>query len=293
MMRIGSMNGAAVDGRGGAQAGRSGMQMQTDPVSKNIQNQIANAQQQLQEVSASQEMTPDQKMKKRQEIQQEINSLNQQLRQHQIDQRKEQQAQSKSKDSSVDDMLGGEQSTGKAASENQGSGLSQASMKAMMSADSSIKQAQIQGNVATRFEGRAGVLKAEIKQGGGNVEAKQAELEEVEQKAVSATASQMNTLADANQTIEEAAKAEQSSTNKTDTSDTKAENKADKNDKAEQDGKETGNVSKDTADGVDNETVTQPQETSAASDVSTEVSTEAAAGAAVQDNTNKHIDICL
>lgn len=249
MMRIGSMNGAAVDGRGGAQAGRSGMQMQTDPVSKNIQNQIANAQQQLQEVSASQEMTPDQKMKKRQEIQQEINSLNQQLRQHQIDQRKEQQAQSKSKDSSVDDMLGGEQSTGKAASENQGSGLSQASMKAMMSADSSIKQAQIQGNVATRFEGRAGVLKAEIKQGGGNVEAKQAELEEVEQKAVSATASQMNTLADANQTIEEA-------TNKTDISDTKAENKADKNDKAEQDEKETGKVSGDTADGVGNEAVT-------------------------------------
>lgn len=290
MMRIGSMNGAAVDGTGGAQAGRSGVQMQTDPVSKNIQNQIANAQQQLQEISASQEMTPEQKMKKRQEIQQEINSLNQQLRQHQIEQRKEQQAQAKSKDSSVDDMLGSEQSAGKAASENQGSGLSQASMKAMMSADSSIKQAQIQGNVATRFEGRAGVLKAEIKQGGGNVEAKQAELEEVEQKAVSATASQMNTLADVNQTIEEAAKAEQSSANKTDT---KAENKADKNDRAEQDGKETGNVSKDTADGVDNETVTQPQETSAASDVSTEVSTEAAAGAAVQANTNKHIDIRL
>ena len=283
MMRIGSMNGAAVDGTGGAQAGRSGVQMQTDPVSKNIQNQIANAQQQLQEISASQEMTPEQKMKKRQEIQQEINSLNQQLRQHQIEQRKEQQAQAKSKDSSVDDMLGSEQSAGKAASENQGSGLSQASMKAMMSADSSIKQAQIQGNVATRFEGRAGVLKAEIKQGGGNVEAKQAELEEVEQKAVSATASQMNTLADVNQTIEEAAKAEQSSANKTDT---KAENKADKNDRAEQDGK-------DTADGVDNETVTQPQETSAASDVSTEVSTEAAAGAAVQANTNKHIDIRL
>ena len=129
-------------------------------------------------------------------------------------------------------------------------------------------------------------MKAEIKQGGGNIEAKEAELDQVEQKAVSATASQMNTLADANQTIEEA-------TNKTDISDTKAENKADKNDKAEQDGKETGNVSKDTADGVDNETVTQPQETSAASDVSTEVSTEAAAGAAVQDNTNKHIDIRL
>lgn len=280
MMKIDSMNGAG----GGVQAGKASMQMQTDPISKNIQNQIANAQKQLQEVSASQEMTPEQKMKKRQEIQQEITSLNQQLRQHQIEQRKEQQ--SKSKDSSVDDMLGGEQSAGKAASENQGSGLSQTSMKAMMSADSSIKQAQIQGNVATRFEGRAGVLKAEIKQGGGNIEAKQAELAQVEQKAVSATASQMNTLADVNQTIEEAAKAEQSSANKTDT---KAENKADKNDKTEQDGKETGKVSGDAADGVDNETVTQPQEISAASEVSEEGKTSTA----VLANINKHIDIRL
>lgn len=287
MMKIGSMNGSVVNGAGGGvQTGKSGVQMQTDPVSKNIQNQIANAQKQLQEVSASQEMTPEQKMKKRQEIQQEITSLNQQLRQHQIDQRKEQQAQSKSKDSSVDDMLGGGQSAGKAVSENQGSGLSQASMKAMMSADSSIKQAQIQGNVATRFEGRAGVLKAEIKQGGGDVEAKKAELEEVEQKAISATASQMNTLADANQTIEEAAKEEQSSADKTDT---EAENKADKNDKTEQDGKETGNVSGDAADDVDNETVTQPQEVPATA----EVLTEAVSGAGVQANTNKHIDIRL
>ncbi|MEZ3479417.1 MAG: hypothetical protein K1W08_12565 [Lachnospiraceae bacterium] len=92
-------------------------------------------------------------------------------------------------------------------------------------------------------------MKAEIKQGGGNIEAREAELAKVEQKAVSATASQMNTLADANQTIEEA-------TNKTDISDTKAENKADKNDKAEQDEKETGKVSGDTADGVGNEAVT-------------------------------------
>lgn len=288
MMKIGSMTGAAFQETGGStQAGRSGVQMQTDPVSKNIQTQIANAQKQLQDIAADKEMSAEQKMKKRQEIQQEITSLNQQLRQHQIEQRKEQQSQSK--DSSVDDMLGGEQSAGKTALENQGSGLSQASMKAMMSADSSIKQAQIQGNVATRFEGRAGVLKAEIKQGGGNIEAKKAEFEEVEQKAMSATASQMKTLADANQTIEEAVKAEQSSANKTDASGTKAENKADKNDKTEQDGKEMDNVSGDVADGVDNETVTQPQETPAV----TEISTKAATGAAVQTDTYKHIDIRL
>lgn len=55
-------------------------------------------------------------------------------------------------------MSGSEQSAGNAKSGDKGNGLSQASMKAMMSADSSMKQAQIQGNAATRMEGRAGVL---------------------------------------------------------------------------------------------------------------------------------------
>lgn len=47
------------------------------------------------------------------------------------------------------------------------------------------------------MQGRANVLKAEIKQS-GSTEAKEAELADLEQKAVNATASQMNTLAEAN-----------------------------------------------------------------------------------------------
>ena len=43
-------------------------------------------------------------MKKRQEIQQQISDLNMQLRQHQMEQRKEKQ---QAKSSSMDDMLGG------------------------------------------------------------------------------------------------------------------------------------------------------------------------------------------
>ena len=65
-----------------------GMTQGNDSVSKNIQNQIANAQQKLQDLSSNEEMSLEDKMKKRQEIQQEINNLNQQLRQHQIEQRK-------------------------------------------------------------------------------------------------------------------------------------------------------------------------------------------------------------
>ena len=67
------------------------MDQTTDSVSKNIRDQIANAQKQLQEISSNKEMSVEQKMKRRQEIQQQISDLNNQLRQHQIEQRKQQQ----------------------------------------------------------------------------------------------------------------------------------------------------------------------------------------------------------
>ena len=58
-----------------------------DSYSKNIQNQIADAQKALQELSSNENLTMEEKRQKRQEIQQEIADLNQQLRQHQIEQR--------------------------------------------------------------------------------------------------------------------------------------------------------------------------------------------------------------
>lgn len=199
MMAISSVTGT----NSNMQAGRLGMNGQTDSVSRNIQNQIANAQKKLQDLSSNTEMEPEEKMKKRQEIQQEIASLNQQLRQHEIELRKEQQ----SKRNPLDDMLG---SNGKARAAKSGktsSGLSQASMKALVSADSSMKLSQVQGSVATQMNGRAGVLEAEIKQDAGRgagVEKKKEELEDVQKKAQDAVSSQMSELASANKKIEEA-----------------------------------------------------------------------------------------
>ena len=190
-----------INGIGGANAqmGQMGMNQATDSYSRNIQNQIANAQKQLQELSSNEEMTLEEKMKKRQEIQQQISDLNMQLRQHQMEQRKEKQQE---RASSKDNLPGGV----KTKAGEKAAGLSQASMTAMLSADTSIKQARVQGGVATKLEGRANVLKAEVKQGGGNVEAKKEEIAELEQKAQTATSSQLSTLADANKTMEEAAK---------------------------------------------------------------------------------------
>ena len=49
----------------GMQAGSSGRITQMDSVSKNIQNQIANAQKKLQELSSNEELSIEDKMKKR------------------------------------------------------------------------------------------------------------------------------------------------------------------------------------------------------------------------------------
>ena len=205
------------DRTGAAQAGttlRNGG-MQSDSYTKNIQRQIADAQQKLQDLSSNEELSLEDKMKKRQDIQQEITNLNQQLRQHQMEQRREQQSQ---KSSSMDDMIAGTKHT----SAKKGTGLSQASMQAIISADTSMKQANVQGSVAAGLKGRAEVLESEIRQdaGKGNTEKKEQELADIQGKVQSATAQQMSMVARANQEVEEAAKVDSAeNTEKTESAD--------------------------------------------------------------------------
>ena len=95
-------------------------------------------------------------------------------------------------------------------------------MTAFISADSAMKQATVKGNVASRFEGRAGVLEIEIKLDesravnglSANTEGKKAELAEVEQKAMDVTAAQMETLGEVNRSLEEAEKSDEQTDNK-------------------------------------------------------------------------------
>lgn len=205
-MIMNSVSGNSFQGVNGvAQTAGAGLNRRMDSVSKGIQNQISNAQERLQSISEDKDMSLEEKMKKRQEIQQEINNLNQQLRQHQIAKRKEQQAGGLS----MEDMTGGSRKSATARAGSQARGLSQAGMQALISADSSLKQARAQGSVATEMEGRARILKSEIKLDRGNTEDKEAALAEIEQKALDAATSQMNTLADAGKAVKEAGKEEQ------------------------------------------------------------------------------------
>lgn len=175
-----------------------------DSVSRNIQKQIADAQKKLQDLSSDDEITLEEKMKKRQEIQKQIAELNLQLRQHQMELKRQER---QNDGSSIEDILGTE-SKGKGKTDNSDI-MSGESMKAIISADYSVKQAEVQGSVATELKGKAGVLESEIKtdkgRGTGTKE-KEEELADLQAKAQKATASQMSELSDANKVMEKAEK---------------------------------------------------------------------------------------
>lgn len=189
------------------QAGQMGLHQEDDMISKNLKKQIDNLQKELQELSANTQMGGEEKMKKRQEIQKQISDLNVQLRQHQIELRKEKQQEK----ASSDDIFESAYMEGKAKASDKGNGMTQASMEAMISADVSMKQAAKQGSVATKMEGRARVLEVEISLDsarGGNVDAKKEELENAKQRAADASAAQISTLGKANKAMKEAADSE-------------------------------------------------------------------------------------
>lgn len=189
---------------GNAGAGQMKAAQITDSVSKNIRNQIVNVQKQMQELSSNKEMSAEDKMKKRQEYQQQIFELQNQLRQHEIELRREAQEESSV---SMEDMLGGDRQQEAVEADGVSTSFSDAGMQAMVLADSALSQAKAQGSVATSLKGRAGVLKSEIKLDAGrgaSVEMKQKELAAVEQRALQASSSQVSLLGNAVNALKEA-----------------------------------------------------------------------------------------
>lgn len=184
---------------------------QMDPVSKNLQNQIEKLKNDLKEISAKQDMPADAKMKKRQEIQKQISELEIQLRQHQMEAKREER-QKKQEESSFDELTGTKPQE-KTAGNSQNTGMSTSSMEAMISADTAVKRADVNGQTAKKMEGRANVLEAELKLDGGrggssNAGLKEAELAKAKEAAQKATASQIDELAQAGKTLQEASKSD-------------------------------------------------------------------------------------
>lgn len=250
-MVISGVNGA---GGAGMQAGAIGRGQAEDAVSKRLMQQIENAQKQLQEISGNSEMSTEEKMKRRQEIQKEISELNSQLRQHQMEMsRKEaEEARRKQAESASSAERSGNSRNGNAKNGEVDIQISAEGMQAMISADGAMKQAKVQGSVAESMEGKAGVLETEIKLDSarnGDTSAKEAQLAEARQKAEEATASQINTLAEAGEALSEANK-NADGTRKEDTEET--------DEKKEREGKNADDSALENGDGSNNESNTVP-----------------------------------
>lgn len=208
-MTIGTVNGAYQ-----AQPGQIGKGAEEDPVAKGIRDKITRAQKELKELSANAEMNMEQKQKKRQELQREISDLTMQLHQHQMEQK---QKERQEKMQSMDELMGtassvnGDGRAGRTAGSENGAGFSTVAAEALISADGARKAAQMQGSVASRMEGRAGTLEAEIKLDaarGGNTERKETEIASLRQKARNAQNAQIDILREANDKLEASAQEE-------------------------------------------------------------------------------------
>ncbi len=89
-----------------------------------------------------------------------------------------------------------------------GAGIQNMPMHSLISASSSIDRIKVQGAVKSQMDGKAGVLRAEIKIDAehGNVEKKMEELADIEAKAEKVGNMQMNAISDVNKTLRESTK---------------------------------------------------------------------------------------
>lgn len=227
-MRIG-INGGNSGNVGGTHAKQA---VKTeDSLTRSLKKQIARLQENLQKLSENSDLSMEEKMKRRQELMRQIADLNNQLRMHELElqrekqnnnaQRQEEQASAKRAEGEPGAALG----NGK----KPGTGLSQASMQAMISAGNTFDQAKVHGRVVRQLEARKKVLAAEISQDSkGNTEAKQQELSELEQRQGAAEEKKAKLLGEAGRVQKEAKNREEGRTEEDEEAKKKEEEKKQK-----------------------------------------------------------------
>lgn len=176
-------------------AQRTVKQEPVDAISKSIENEISDVQRQRQQVS-KQDLSADEKMKKRQELQQEISRLNNQLRQRQAEARKKQNKEEVVKERDAENIKAdNEKKEQVAASKKDETKEKEAESKTVemqdakkdkikeqtvVSAEAAISQSRLQSKVVSGIQNDINILKGEIRQDkarGENVDDKKEQLE--------------------------------------------------------------------------------------------------------------------
>ena len=177
----------------GIQSGQMRITPMKDAVTRGLESQIEELQRQIQNVAADENLTMEQKQKKKQELQDKIMELQEQLQQPVAEQRREQrEEQTKATQKKPYDETG---------------------MQTVISSEAAVKHAKIQEAAANRMEGRAAVLKSEMELDTGrnmpSIPSKENELARAEQGAENARSTQMELLGRTNQDLKDAAEANQ------------------------------------------------------------------------------------
>lgn len=226
----------AMEGASGSQNTKA---QPVDSVSKNIQNEISDVQRKRQELSSKEDISVEEKQKKRQEMQQEISRLNAQLRQRQAEMRREKQQKEllseemkkdsdKTKEAGPKKVETKEDKAAKTTKETKetgrtergtkeekekkekDAGISEMGMKEAAAADIALQQMRSRRNVISGMENDITILQGEIRQDearGANVEEKQAALKKQEEKVQKASASQFSVLDNTYKVIVDATRA--------------------------------------------------------------------------------------
>ena len=173
----------------------------TDSETKSFQNQIASAQTQLQKLSANNEMSSEEKAKKRQEIQKQIMELNNMLRERKAELRREKQQKAAEEGNNGEEPLPGQQGKPETvhieSNTSSSPGISSRHMKSLISADAAIDKAELADNISNELESRIQVLQGEIRQAeanGGYVEAKKGEVQSLENKVAKISGAKANII---------------------------------------------------------------------------------------------------
>lgn len=194
---------------------RQNTDLRMDSKGKEVQTQILDAQKKLKELSFDNVMNEEEKEKKRQQIQQQIAELNQELKKRQLELQRKQQdsaslAASPAEKQAISDPNGleGSQSPDQ---KSQTAPYGQTATKAFIAAGSAVGHANSQGKLASELKSKMRILQGEIKQDearGKDTSFKQKELEKLESKAARLSGSGFSFLADASKELRQAAKKE-------------------------------------------------------------------------------------
>ncbi len=193
-----------------AAGGQTTNNQPVDSVSKGIENEIFNVQRQMRALSSKEDISVEERMKKRQEYQREISRLNAQLRQRKEEALKEEQKEQAVKErqkealSETKQTENDEKRTVKKPEFNE---QALTDNRAILAANSYMEQAKSEDGVIARIEGGIAVLKGEInldKIRGMDVEPKKEELAAQRKRVQKASASQSSVLGKARKTMQAA-----------------------------------------------------------------------------------------